>query len=192
MIGAMIAVLSASGCAGAGPGKPAAVPIPTSPTSTVPVVPAPSATGAPQSGPCATTRLIVTIVGISGGAGHSGYLIRFQNDGPPCVLQGYPGLDGLDDENHVAVHAKRTSRGYLGGLAGGIAPNVELGATQTASALFEGYTGPVPGEACPHYTSLLVTPPDETHSVRLATDYTLCGLEVHPVVLGSTGGANAP
>lgn len=47
-----------------------------------------------------------------------------------------------------------------------------------------------PGNAtsCTEYKGLLVTPPDETHSVRLDVTANGCdGLQIHPVVPGDTG-----
>ncbi len=115
------------------------------------------------------------------------------------MLHGYPGLDGVDKINgfssQVVVQARRTPSGYVGGLGRGDAstivtePNVVLATGQQASALFEGSTGVVASQPCPSYSTLVVTPPNETHSVRIASTYNLCYLEIHPVVPGMTGGA---
>ena len=44
------------------------------------------------------------------------------------------------------------------------------------------------GESCTGYAGLLVTPPDETHSVRVGWDSDGCStLEIHPVVPGTSG-----
>ena len=43
--------------------------------------------------------------------------IRFQNEGRPCRLRGYPGIDGLSADGRVVVRAKRLLHGYLGGRA---------------------------------------------------------------------------
>lgn len=89
--------------------------------------------------------------------------------------------------------AKRTPGGYLGGLAqDASASKVELRAGQTASALFEGINGAIAGRPCPPYAAILVTPPNETHSVRIPSNYSLCYPEIHPIVPGTTGDANVP
>lgn len=159
---------------------------PTSPSPTSPVSVGPTT--------CSTDQLTISMKGISGGAGHGGYAILFKNTGKACTLHGYPGLDAVDASGKVVVSAQRTTNGYLGGLTVGAAePTVELQTGQTVSTLFEGHIGPISGgPSCPPYVALLITPPNETHSVRLTSDYTLCYLEVHPVVQGATGGANAP
>jgi hypothetical protein len=137
---------------------------------------------------------MISVMGIQGGAGHGGYLLLFKNTGPTCILHGYPGLDAVDGNGSVVESAARTPNGYLGGInAGATVPTVALKTGQTASALFEGLYGPISGGApCPPYAALLTTPPNETHSVRLPTSYSLCYLQIHPVVPGTTGGAAAP
>jgi hypothetical protein len=112
------------------------------------------------------------------------------------MIQGYPGLDAVNSSGQVVVHAKRTPDGYLGGPAMGALTGtvserqVTLATGQEASALFEGENGPVATLGpCPPYSAILVTPPDESHSVRIPSDYSRCYLEIHPVVPGVTGGA---
>lgn len=86
------------------------------------------------------------------------------------------------------AQGRRTPMGYLGGQRSAGAPAViQLVPKQEASALVEGTSvGSDPN--CGSYASLLVTPPGETHSVTVATSLPACsGLQVHPVVPGSTG-----
>jgi hypothetical protein len=66
---------------------------------------------------------------------------------------------------------------------------VTLGAGQVASALVTGTDVPTGNSTgCPSYTRLLVTPPGETHSIRVAAALPGCsGLGVRPVVSGTTG-----
>jgi hypothetical protein len=115
----------------------------------------------------------------------------FTNRGEPCALRAYPGVDGIGADGRPLVHAKRTMRGYLGGA---VSPEtVPLGHGQIASALVEGLNGPVAGSPpCPKYVAYLVTPPNETHSVRLPSAYSMCNLEVHPVVPGRDGTVPLP
>jgi hypothetical protein len=169
---------------------PAAPEPATAPTTSHPPT-TPASVGATT---CRTDQLTISMKGISGGAGHGGYAILLKNRGKACTLHGYPGLDAVDVSGKVVVSVQRTANGYLGGLAiGAPEPTVELQTGQTASALFEGHIGPISGgPSCPPYVALLISPPNETRSVRLTSDYTLCYLEVHPVVQGATGGANAP
>jgi uncharacterized protein DUF4232 len=136
---------------------------------------------------CSTKQLKIAVVGFrAGGAGHSGYVLRFKNAGRPCTLQGFPGVDGLAVNGRVVVHARRSRRGYLGGAHSRSRISLPTGAT--ASALLEGLTGPIRGHPCPQYRSLMITPPNETHSERRrAGVYPLCDPEIHPVVTGRRG-----
>jgi hypothetical protein len=137
---------------------------------------------------------MISLTGIQGGAGHGGNLLLFKNTGPTCIVHGYPGLDAVATDGSIVESAARTPNGYLGGInTGSPVPVVILKTGQTASALFEGLTGPTPGGgACAPYAALITTPPNETHSVRLPSSYTLCYLQIHPVVSGTAGGAAAP
>jgi hypothetical protein len=64
----------------------------------------------------------------------------------------------------------------MGSTTGAVtSPDVLLTTGHEASALFDGWNGPVDSLGpCPSYSAVLVTPPNETHSARIASDYTLC------------------
>ncbi len=144
------------------------------PTSTLSQAAPPdsSSINAPESKasvpPCVTSQLSITINGIPGGADHSGYVVLFGNHGQLCSLYGYPGVDGVATSGSGGVQARRAPSGYLGGIStAGPESTVSLDNGQTASALLEGLTGPTSGgPPCPAYSSLVVTPPNDTHSVR--------------------------
>ena len=141
---------------------------------------------------CGTSKLRITAALASPGLSHHGYVLRFQNRGTTCTLSGYPGVDGLSAQGKRLVSARRTKRGYLGGLKPGQPiPHVQLAHGKTASALLEYLDGPVPGLFCPRVSSLNVTPPNAIASVRLSpsglASERLCHLQIHPVVAGGTG-----
>ena len=138
---------------------------------------------------CATKQLRITIAAVPGGLDHVGAAVRFRNQGSTCVLRGYPGVDGLVADGRAVVHATRSLSGYLGGAKA--LESVVLGHGKTASALYEGLGGPLPGHRCPNYRFLEITPPNETHSVRLRVDRGLCSPQIHPVVAGRTGSVAA-
>jgi len=123
------------------------------------------------------------------GAGHRGYVLVFRNTGSTtCRMRGYPGVDGLDGRDRPVEHARRTTNGYLGG-ARYSSPMTDLRPGDSASALVEAVAfRPADGSSCTPYANLLVTPPDETHSVKLQWDNDGCStLEIHPVVPGTSG-----
>lgn len=145
-----------------------------------------NATAVPE---CRSGRLTITMGVADSSSGHRGQTVVFRNTGSSaCFLQGYPGVAALDAGGKQAAQAERTSAGYEGGLQAGKPPKVRLAAGATASARVEALAARDDGGSCTPYAGLLVTPPDETHSVKLAWNTDACtALEVHPVVAGSTG-----
>lgn len=126
--------------------------------------------------------------GGNGGLGHAGLLLLFHNSGAACQMGGYPGIDGLDAKGNVVAHARRTKSGYL---ASAEPADIIVPHGGASSALLEGSIGPSPsGPPCPRYSALVVTPPGETNSVHLRSEYPLCYLEIHPVVAGVHGGTH--
>ena len=141
---------------------------------------------------CGTSKLRITAVLASPGLSHHGYVLRFQNRGSTCTLTGYPGVDAISAHGKRLVSARRTKRGYLGGLKQGQGiPNVRLTRGKTASALLEYVDGPIAGLRCPKVAAFKVTPPNAFVSVRLSphglSSERLCQVQIHPVVAGRTG-----
>ncbi len=180
------------------------VPPTTHPVTTVPSTSTPStpaSTLAPAPAPrCLTGQLRIQPGRSGAAAGSIGQAILFTNvDGTTCSLSGYPGVAALDAGGNQVVQARRSLNGMLGGVdVGTAAPDVDLGPGQVASAEIEGGDNPtLPATSCPVYPAFLVTPPDDTHSVRISAGvaganspgFQGCGtISVNPVVPGSTGG----
>ena len=205
LAGAVAFLLAACGSATNGSGTPApsvpAAPAPTtdSGASSPPPTQAPprtGTTGAPTAAPvaapagCLLSNLRVTTGQSDAASGHRSLVLVFTNQGTAiCRLYGYPGVAGLDNHGAQIAQATRTSSGYLGGLTAGTKPsNVDLKTGGSASAMVEASAFNADGSACVAYAGLLVTPPNETHSIMLAWGNDGCaGLQIHPVVPGSTG-----
>jgi hypothetical protein len=144
---------------------------------------------------CANAQIAISPGRSGAGLGHIGETLLFTNiSQSACTLYGYPGVAALDSAGAQILQANRTTTGYLGGLAesSNPAPLVTLLPGHSASALVEGTDDPIgPGPdppPCPVDSGLLVTAPNTTRSVRLPAGPTLCsGLQVHPVVAGSSG-----
>ena len=209
-----VAVLvAASGCSAPSPasgGAPAVTTTPSTtaavatpaagPSSTTPSLPpandTPSSTAVESTSPssatpsCSGTALAVTAPSeASGGAGHEGIVVVFTNrSGATCVVQGYPGAAGVNAAGAQVVQAARTLTGYLGGCHCSAPQAVPLAPGQQASSLLEGDSGG--GDECLVVTSVLVTPPDTRTSTVIAMRVYNCRLQIHPVVPGTTGGAN--
>ena len=165
--------------------------------SFAPITFAPPAAAPPGTHPCTNGQITVSDNGGGAGLGHEDQLLVFTNDSrSECTLTGYPGVAGLDALGAQAVQARRTLNGYLGGLLAGVTsfPVVSLASGQTASAIAEGTDNPLGPEPCAHYPSLLITPPGLIEQVLVdvtdlgAQGFPGCsGIEVHPVVPGSSG-----
>jgi Protein of unknown function (DUF4232) len=189
-----------SGCGGTskaeGPRPPIASTSPTThptipPSTTTSSIATPVSSGEPT---CKNGQVTVADGGRGAGLGHVDQVILFANDSRfSCTLTGYPGIAGLGSRGQQETEAKRTLSGFTGGLWNGATtlPLVSLAPSQEASAIVEGIDFPVGTEtSCPLYGSLLVTPPNLTHSVRLALSDGMPGcstIEVHPVVPGTSG-----
>jgi hypothetical protein len=123
------------------------------------------------------------------GLGHLGAALLFANTGSrTCTLTGYPGV-ALSTASGGQRQVRRTPNGYLGGLSpqATAAPVVRLAPRQTASALLEGDASTSAGGPCPDYVALLVTPPNQTVTRRLAKTMSICAAQIHPVVPGTSG-----
>jgi hypothetical protein len=137
---------------------------------------------------CTENHLVITFTAASSATGHEGDLVRFTNLGPNCTLRGYPGVDGLSAKGRVIVHARRTPRGFLGGLRSGhSAETVTLATGSTASALLEGLGVGFISGPCPRYRYVRVTAPGATTSMAFPVPFPVCDPQIHPVVPGRTG-----
>ena len=172
---------------------------PSPPTTVAPSSTTSTTTVVTQSA-CQITQLRI-MPGASGGAvGNVGQTILFTNESQTtCTMSGYPGVAALDAQGNQVAQAQRKLTGMLGGLqnTGTPIPLVTLTPGEVASAEVEGTDNPIGTAAsCTYYPSFLVTPPGETHSVKVSAG--LAGssipgfpgctpIGVNPVVPGSTG-----
>lgn len=136
---------------------------------------------------CGNTSLAVSRTGTQGATGHSTYVELFKNvSHHTCTIYGYPGLDALNAGGHVMAHAQRTLRGFAGGA------HVETTVTVTpghyASARVEWMNfNPTTSGTCAFSKSVATTPANTTHTVHLPVSVSVCRLQVHPTVAGTSG-----
>jgi hypothetical protein len=192
--------LALPACTGRGTGEAASPPasgpggegsLGSSPTPSLPPQSPPPSTGGPAV-ECTLSMLKVEEGHNGGASGHRSMVLVFTNTGSAtCSMRGYPGVAALNASGKQIAQAKRTTSGYLGGLASGQPPSVALAPGAKSSAMIEASAfDPDTGAACTPYAGLLVTPPDETHSARLPWPGDGCDdLQIHPVVPGTTGQA---
>jgi hypothetical protein len=139
---------------------------------------------------CTLDHLNVTGKPSTGAGGHSSKVLVFTNTGPGvCRLFGYPGVAALDAGGNQIAQATRTLNGYMGGIPSGkTAEAAFLSVGESAAAVVEALNfNASDGSACTAYAGILVTPPNETHSIKLGWDGGCSALQIHPVVLGTTG-----
>jgi Protein of unknown function (DUF4232) len=142
--------------------------------------------------PCVADHLRISLGQRQQAMNQPAQVIVFTNtSSTPCVLSGYPIVAGLDSARRQITQAQQVNAIYLGGATNGVAGDVRLAADADASSLVGGADQPIGGAAScpPDYAGLLVTPPGTTRSTHLDVDFPSCaGLEVTPVVAGSSGG----
>ncbi|WP_245921227.1 DUF4232 domain-containing protein [Nocardia nova] len=145
--------------------------------------PTPGTTTTAAVAACRPRQLDITAHTLSPGMMHRGVELSFAlaADTPPCTIGGYPGVD--TGEGGPVLHARRTPRGYMGGLPrdDDTPPVVTVLPGRPARAVVEGSAMGPAGEDCPLYTSLDVTAPDSTDTRTVHTTIDTCALEVHPV-----------
>jgi hypothetical protein len=186
LVGGLLALLlGVTACSEPAPGG---TPSPGPPATDNPTTAPTSAVAPPVEADCSLNQLNVS--DRDGGAGmtHRATILVFRNTSTvTCHLAGYPGVAGLNASDQQIAQANRTMNGYLGGARS--AAMVQLAPGQSASAMVEALAiDATTGNACTPYAAILVTPPNETHSIKLAWPSDGCsGLQIHPVVPGTTG-----
>lgn len=135
---------------------------------------------------CQSGQVVVGASRTQAAATHRAVLLTFElaSYAPPCAVTGYPGVDsGIGGPQ---VHAQRTLRGYLGGLPTSFdePPTIVLSKSSPAYAVVESVAVDENGNPCPGYTSLRVTPPDNTDTQQVQVPIDGCVLQVHPIGSG--------
>lgn len=146
---------------------------------------------APPAPACLLDHMHVTAVAGPGGKGVSGIVV-FRNDGDECVLNGYPIVTAPDGA--PSALPTRTLAGLFGGYTGSpVPPTVDLPPGDVASALIEtDPTVPIEGPGCPDVNHVAVSLAASDQPVVVAMLVGLCTGQVHPLVPGDTGTAEAP
>ena len=136
---------------------------------------------------CGNASLVATRAPSQGAAGHGAFDLLFRNvSHATCTLYGYPGLDALDSHGHVLAHARRTLHGYMGGPSAVHTVSVAPGHFASATVEWLNFN-PVTGGHCTFSASVATTAANTTHTVRLPVSVSVCALQVHPTVAGTSG-----
>ncbi|MEV8510666.1 DUF4232 domain-containing protein [Actinoplanes sp. NPDC051475] len=145
--------------------------------------------GDPDAPTCTTANLKITIGEADGAAGHSIAPVHFQNTGPTCWIKGYPTVVSLDAAGNPGKTAEQTLSGYAGSHLSEISPYL-LNKGDTATALVETLNANEDGTACTAVTSVRISPPKQTSSVKVSWTGGCARFQVHPVIRGMTGQAD--
>jgi hypothetical protein len=185
--GGLALLLGATACGTSNP-TTSSGPAQGTPTSTLP--PSDQTVPPPAEADCTLSQLSVTDSDGGAGSTHRSVVVVFANTSSVrCHLAGYPGVAALNASDQQVAQATRTLSGYLAGAKS--VTQVTLDPGQSASATVEALAmDATTGNSCTRYAGILVTPPNETHSIKLGWPNDGCGsLQVHPVVPGTTGSA---
>jgi Protein of unknown function (DUF4232) len=137
---------------------------------------------------CGNSSLAVSATGEQGATGHANFVLLFRNrTRSSCSLFGYPGLDALNSAGTAIAHARRTLVGFTGGSRHGLR-TIVVAPGRYASADVEWLNfNPTTTGSCRFSHSVATTPANTTHTVHLARSVSICRLQVHPTVAGTSG-----
>ena len=143
-----------------------------------------SGSGSADAPGCVLSSLSITTGSVlsPSGIGFSAEPITLTNTGSAaCAVLGWPGVAALDSAGTQVYQAAR---------AGTHGTAITLRPGQSASAVLYAVSslGSRGGSSCTQVTGLLVTPPDETHSRRIALASPMCVAPELTALLPGTGG----
>lgn len=136
---------------------------------------------------CGNSALVVTHTPSEGATGHGAFVLLFRNQSKhTCSIYGYPGLDALNAKGHVLAHARRTLRGFAGGASAERTIVVRPGRFASATVEWLNFNPHTAGP-CTFSKSIATTPANTTHTVHFPVSVSICQLQVHPTVGGTSG-----
>ena len=136
---------------------------------------------------CGNSALAVTHTHTDGATGHGMFVLLFKNiSSHTCTLYGYPGLDALNGAGHVIAHAQRTMLGFAGGAHVKTIVTITPGHFASATAEWMNFN-PTTSGPCTFSKSIATTPPNTTKTVHFPVSVSVCRLQIHPTVAGTSG-----
>lgn len=136
---------------------------------------------------CGNAALSVSHSSIDSATGHSRIVLLFKNvSASTCTIYGYPGLDALDHAGHALAHAQRTLSGFMGGVHTEATAVIPAGHYASATAEWMNFN-PVTSGPCTYSSSIAYTPANTTLTVHSPVSVSVCQLQIHPTVPGTSG-----
>lgn len=143
-----------------------------------------SPAGAAAVPSCKGALIAVSHSHVQGAMGHGYVALIFRNiSRRTCSLRGYPGLDAVGRNGNVLAHARRT----LGPGAANAVRTIVLHSWQRASSEVEWASFTRNGHDCRYSSSIAITPPNTYKTFHRPVSVSVCNLQVHPVVRGTSG-----
>lgn len=139
--------------------------------------------------PCGASAVAVTASQTQGATGHGMVTLLFKNVSTrACTLSGYPLLKALSAHGKVIANATKSPYGFAGGSQNGVR-TVTLkprGGTASAIAEWMNFNATTSGN-CTFSQAISAGAPNTGHMVTLERSVSVCELQVHPVVSGTSG-----
>jgi hypothetical protein len=147
--------------------------------------PATNTAGAVEA--CGNSSLAVSHTAAHAATGHGSFVLLFKNTSrTTCSIYGYPGFDALNASGHILAHARRTLQGFAGGAHKEKTVAVIPGHWASATSEWTNFN-PANSGSCTFSKSVATTPANTTHTIHLAVSVSVCVLQVHPTVAGTSG-----
>ena len=136
---------------------------------------------------CGNSSLAVSHTTAHAATGHGSFVLLFKNTSrATCSIYGYPGLDALNASGLTLAHARRTLQGFAGGAHRERTVTVSPGHWASATSEWLNFN-PASSGSCTFSKSVATTPANTTHTVHLTVSVSVCALQVHPTVAGTSG-----
>jgi Protein of unknown function (DUF4232) len=136
---------------------------------------------------CGNGSIRVSNTTTQGATGHGSFVLLFKNVGAVgCTLTGYPSVDAVNGTGQVLAHAQQTLSGFMGGAASVGTVSLAPGGFASATVEWLNFNRQTSGD-CTFSTAVTAAPPGIGTRVHLSVSASICELQVHPTVLGTSG-----
>jgi hypothetical protein len=114
-------------------------------------------------------------------------VLLFKNvGGASCTLTGYPSVDALNGTGQVLAHAQQTLSGFMGGAASVGTVSLAPGGSASSTVEWLNFNPQTSGD-CTFSAAVAAAPPGISTRAHLSVSVSICDLQVHPVVSGTSG-----
>jgi hypothetical protein len=146
-----------------------------------------TANAAAVASSCGNGSIMVSNTSTQGATSHGSFVLLLKNVGAAsCTLTGYPSVDAVNGTGQALAHAQQTLSGFMGGAAS--VGTVSLAPGGFASATVEWLNfNPQTSGNCTFSAAVAAAPPGISTQAHLSVSVSICDLQVHPAVAGTSG-----